>query len=52
MLAGGVLLGKARQSGSERKMDAIVSLMSSPSKQRLPVSISYSTRPNEKISLR
>ena len=49
-MAGGVAAGKAVQSGSLLKTAASVSDTSSPSKARLPVSISYSTQPKAHTS--
>ena len=49
---GGVSEGKAVQSGSCRSTEASTSDTVSPSKQRLPVSISYSTAPNAQMSVR
>ena len=44
--------GTAFQSGSSRTTAPSTSVMSSPSKARLPVSISYSTHPKPQMSLR
>jgi hypothetical protein len=51
-MAGGVAAGNASQSGSPRKTAANVSDTSSPSKARLPVSVSYRTQPKAHTSLR
>ena len=44
--------GSASQFGSRRTTAPSTSVMSSPSKARRPVSISYSTQPNAQMSLR
>ena len=48
----GTSAGKASQLGSRRTTAPSTSVMSSPSKARRPVSISYSTQPNAQMSLR
>ena len=51
-IAGGISEGSADQSGSIFSTFASVSLTSSPSNGRRPVSISYSTQPKAQMSLR
>jgi hypothetical protein len=52
VICAGVSVGSALHSGSPRMAAAIVSVGSSPSKARVPVSISKSTQPNAHTSLR
>ena len=49
---GGASAGITLQSGSDRMMAAMISVVSRPSNARTPDSISYRTQPNAQTSLR